>query len=506
MELRSRFAMPAAALVALISGERVAEIPANAEPVPVPKASSQDPGGGNWPLASAQVGRLRNPFEWDHGGEKRGLLGWLGEQPSPQRLPSPGEGVSPGMPGRPMAVPPGTMPGAEGMPGGLTPGMGAGEGVAPGMEGAVSPPGTVPPGVAAESFAAAVGAAGPGFGGGLGGASEGFPMIGDRGPMFLRQNLRFPPIPPPLPPGTPRPGNDPALLTGRSVAAIVPAIRGFKIADNQYPRPVDRVFVYFNYYDGVNQGINDELRAPIRNMQVYTETFGLEKTFLDRQASVGFRIPLNTLTITSPFPGLGGTNTSTGNLNTFLKYALYDDPEGNLFSIGMDLTLPTGPRSFAGYPVILGINAVDIQPFFGYILNRDRLFLQGFNSIMVPTDSRLATMFYSDIGLGYYLFRAQDPRSLISFIAPAFETHLNIPLNYAGFRVEQIGSTPNVVNLTFGLSVGFGRRAVLSAAYVRPVTGPLPFTGEFALLLNVPFGGRVGPGPGVPLGAPIIGR
>src|SRR5262249_37838370 len=148
--------------------------------------------------------------------------------------------------------------------------------------GAESPPSVPPEGGApappgGDAFAAATGAAGPGFGGGLGAASEAFPMIGDQGPMFLRQNLRFPPLPPPLPPGVPRPGNNPFATTARSVAAIVPAIRGIKIADNQYPRPVDRVWVNFNYYDGVNQGINNEFRTPIKDMQVYREMFGFEK-------------------------------------------------------------------------------------------------------------------------------------------------------------------------------------------------------------------------------------
>ena len=112
----------------------------------------------------------------------------------------------------------------------------------------------------------------------------------------------------------------------------MPAIRGFKIADNQYPRPVDRVWVSFNYYDGVNSGLNSELGAPIKNMQVYNETFGFEKTFLDQQASLGFRIPVNTLTITSGFPGLSGTHTSTGNFSSLFKYVLWQDNRGNLIS------------------------------------------------------------------------------------------------------------------------------------------------------------------------------
>ena len=44
----------------------------------------------------------------------------------------------------------------------------------------------------------------------------------------------------------------------------------------------------------------------------------------------------------------------------------------------------------------------------------------------------------------------------------------------------------------------------LSTAYIRPVTGPTPFSGEFALMLNVPFGGQ--PGRNIPLTPPVIGQ
>jgi hypothetical protein len=380
--------------------------------------------------------------------------------------------------------------------------MGAGPG-AP-APGAAAPTALSPTAAAAGAEAlAAAAAAGPGFGGGLAAGSDAFPMLGDQGPLFLRQNLRFPPLPPPLPPGVPTPGNNPATVTGRSVAAIVPAIRGIKIADNQYPRPIDRVFVSFNYYDGVNSGINNEFQTPIKNMQVYREIFGFEKTFLDQQASIGFRLPVDTLTITSGFPGLGGSHTSTGNFSSYLKYAVYDDGP-NFLSVGLDLNFPTAPKSFAGYPTLLGINALDIQPFVGYIFQRDRAYVQGFSSIAVPTDRRLATMYYFDIGLGYFVYRSSDPRALLSFLVPTFETHLNIPLNWVGFQPQYIGGTPNVVDLTYGLNAGLGGRAVLSAAYVHPVTGPLPFSGEFALMLNIPFGGRTGRN--FPLTPPVIGQ
>jgi len=67
-----------------------------------------------------------------------------------------------------------------------------------------------------------------------------------------------------------------------------------------------------------------------------------------------------------------------------------------------------------------------------------------------------------------------------------------------------VGSTPDVVDFTYGLNIGIAHRAVLSMAYVNSVTGPTPFTGELVMLLNVPFGGRSGRN--IPLTTPVLGR
>ena len=66
-------------------------------------------------------------------------------------------------------------------------------------------------------------------------AASSFPMIGDRGPLFLRQNLRFPPVPSPLPPGVPRPGNNP-VLGDRAIGCRHRARRP-RIQDRRQPVP-----------------------------------------------------------------------------------------------------------------------------------------------------------------------------------------------------------------------------------------------------------------------------
>ena len=343
---------------------------------------------------------------------------------------------------------------------------------------------------------AAAGAAGlpegglAGLGGevGAGGAAFAPPfMIGDQGPFPIRQALRFPPVPGPFPPGRTVPGSSPYSKLNHSVNAISPAVRGFKIADNQSPRPMDRVFVDFNYYDNVNSALNHRLGAPISNMQAYHELFGAEKTFLDGNASLGLRLPVNSLTVDSSYPGIGGTHSAFGNLGVFGKYILYQDNRGDLLSGGLFIDTPTGPASFAGYPVRFAQNAVGIQPFLGYILKGDQWFLQGFGSIDVPTVSSMPTMMYLDAGIGYFLYRTQEQRFLTAII-PTYELHMNIPLNHYGYSNTDSYGVPPVLDMTFGVNFGLFNCSYLTAGYVTPVTGPQPFSGEFVLQFNFLFG------------------
>jgi hypothetical protein len=314
-------------------------------------------------------------------------------------------------------------------------------------------------------------------------------VIGDQSPYSFLQALKVPPIPTPYPP--PRPGTSPFVRTAKSIAGIVPAVRGLKIADNQSPRPLDRVFSSFNYYDNVNRPLNERLGAPIQNMIVYRQVYGFEKTFFDQAASIGITVPINTLTIQSSrgLPALGGTSTAFGNMNVFTKFILWENQAGSLISAGIAIDTPTGPNSFAGFPTILGKNVTDIQPFLGYIFtNGGELFVQGFGSIAVPTDSNLPTLLFLDAALGYFLYRDNAQGSFLTAVVPTFETHLNIPLNHTPWNFNDTYGTPTVVDLTFGLNTVFCTRGILRLGYCLPVTGPPPFSGEFILQFNWLFG------------------
>jgi len=323
-------------------------------------------------------------------------------------------------------------------------------------------------------------------------------MIGDQSPYSFLHAFKVPPIPPPYPP--PRPATGPFTRTAKSIAGIVPAVRGLKIADNQSPRPIDRVFSSFNYFDNVNRPLNERLGAPIQNMIVYRQVYGFEKTIFDQWASIGLTVPINTLNIQSSrgLPALGGTSSAFGNINVFTKFILWQNQVGSLISAGLAIDTPTGPNSFAGFPTILGKNVTDIQPFLGYIFtNGGDWFVQGFGSIAVPTDSALPTLIFLDAALGYFVYRDNAPASFLTAVVPTFETHVNIPLNHSSWNFNDTYGTPTVVDLTFGLNTEFCKRGIMRLGYCLPVTGPAPFSGEFILQFNWLFGnGRQRPATG----------
>jgi hypothetical protein len=306
-------------------------------------------------------------------------------------------------------------------------------------------------------------------------------MIGDQAPLSVRSLLApaasgSPPVPP--------------SPFGRPLSIAVPWARGFKIADNMSPRPMDRVFFTFNYFDDLNKGINNVLAPGVASMQAYRYLFGYEKTFLDGIASLGVRLPLDVLSVNSHTPGFGGTSTAVGNLTVFSKLVLFQElGTPNIISTGLAVTMPTGPASFAGQRGVFGYRDAQIQPFLGYYRTNGRFYWQGFEAIDVPTDPNDVTMLYNDIGIGYFVYRSPDPHRFLSAIAPTFETHVNVPLNHVGaFRSNDPAGTPNVVDLTFGVNFLVRRSSMLTVAFIDPVTGPRPFDFEWTVLLNYYFG------------------
>jgi hypothetical protein len=382
-----------------------------------------------------------------------------------------------------MAIPsapaaPGAVPGAPAL--GAAPGAAPGAEAIPGAAAGAAPGAAAPSG--AETFGAAAEAAGPGFGAALEAAATPFVMIGDLSPLMVRSFASTQPgaVPgPPPPPGT------------RGASAIYPSVRNYKISENQSPRPMDRVFFSFNYYNNVNDTINSRNGSSVTQMKVYTYLLGLEKTFNDGLGSVGIRFPINNLTANSIQNVIATpTSTAVGDLTVFAKYILCQNRQtGSLVSACFAITPPTGPSQFAGAHYLFGINSIYFQPCLAFIYNYNRWFLQGFSGFSFPANPSDVSFIYNDIGIGYYLLRSQDRNAFLSAFAPTVELHVNNPINHRDvFNRFDIAGSPDTVDLTFGLNFLFGRSAVLTAAFVTPLASPKPFDSEAALLLNIFYG------------------
>ena len=299
------------------------------------------------------------------------------------------------------------------------------------------------------------------------------------------------PTPTPPAPGHPSPNNVPQ--------GAIQSIRGIKISENQSPLPQDRVFFSFNYFNNIGSIYNKRDNNGVNQLTAYQYTLGFEKTFLQGDASFGFRAPINVLTVDSNQIRNNGTFNSVGSLNFFVKKILADTTwsDGRRFVLtgGLNLTMPTGPRSFAGAPNVYGLRSTFIQPFVGYYYADKKFYFQGFTAIETPvgTGDKDVTFFYEDLNVGYYLLdRRTDESKFLRAIIPAFETHINIPLNHSGYKpyTEDPVSTPPVVNFTYTVNFLFNSRSLLTFGYVSPVTGPRMFSGEAVVQFNYFFGGR----------------
>ena len=400
-----------------------------------------------------------------------------GERPAPP---------APAVPGRTGVAPVPTPPRAVDPPG--TP--------------VAAPPATALPALPAANPALAASTAalfgeGPAPSGGLfntsrfsGGANP--QMLGDQSPFSIKQvvpRAAVPGLPKPFPPPFPPPPPSPRLAT-----SLVPSVRGFKIAENQSPQPQDRVFFTFNYFTDLNGPVNRRFESPVNNIRAYRYIGGFEKTYDEGRGSFGLRLPLNQITanpaISGNFAKPGGTSTALGDLSLFTKYVLKSDPKtGSLLSVGLEVTAPTGPNQFGGAKYLQGLHSTEIQPFIGYLLVRNRFYLHGFSAISTPSSVRDVTMVYNDLGVGYSVYRAENPDAFLKAVVPTFEVHINNPLTHRDvFNPKDIAGTADVVDLTYGANLVFGANSVGSFGFVTPVTGPRPFNYEFIFLFNFRFG------------------
>ncbi len=246
---------------------------------------------------------------------------------------------------------------------------------------------------------------------------------------------------------------------------------GFKIQENESPRPIDRVYFNYNYYSGVDVGT--------KKVDVQRETFGFEKTLLGGNASVGIRVPF--------FQNLDAKD-DIGDITLIGKYAFLNDPRtGNVISGGLAITPPTGNFSM-GFDFTKNekIHSTLVQPFLGgqWMLGGG-LFVQGFSSLAIPTDDRDATFWFNSVGLGYYLYRGWSPIQAITGVVPTVELHFNTPMNHRDDGAPQ--KLDPIVNLTAGVHIELYHNALLGLAIGTPLTTPRPYDVEGIASFNWRF-------------------
>jgi hypothetical protein len=306
----------------------------------------------------------------------------------------------------------------------------------------------------------------------------------------------------------------------------------YKIAENESPAPEDRVFVYYNYYRNVRipiesggafsfavaglvprQVLTGSGQLAVTTLDVHREVMGFEKTFLDGDASIGLRLPflegdggnprLQHLTApVVPIPGATTTATAdvagdteigqghVGDLSLILKYALWNDNQtGNVLSTGLLLTVPSGDNILAANGTV--IDPVLLQPYVGLVWNSDNLYVHGFSSIAVPTQSADVAFLFNDIGVGYWLYRAPENDRAVKAVVPTLEVHINTPLDHRnGFQPGPgIGPTIGVdlLDLTAGTHIVLRNGSTLTVGACVPVTGPKLDDFEIIAQFNLRF-------------------
>ena len=321
--------------------------------------------------------------------------------------------------------------------------------------------------------------------------------------------------------GTAFDGSGTIAVSGTTTAGVLASIpnvsRGpFKIAENEFARPVDRVFAYYNYYRvkgqilaGGSAAVPDVAAggpgAPLTpavfptanrfEFDLHRETFGFEKTFLGGDASIGVRIPVFQTNGSTPFsarlatPETGQTPgafdaaftgapilfdaAELGDVSVVFKYAWVNTNDA-VNTVGLVVTAPTGP---ALQTVDGEIQSTIFQPYVGfYRALGGSFFAQAFSAVAVPTDGQDVTIWFNDVGVGYRAGR----------FVPTLELHVNTPLNQRGLGTSPIGMSDQVV-FTGGTHIFLTDRALFTFAVGLPVTGPQPYDVEAAALFNYRF-------------------
>ena len=290
------------------------------------------------------------------------------------------------------------------------------------------------------------------------------------------------------------------FMLGDFASILVNLGSDIKIAEGESPRPVDRVFYRFNYYDNINPSRFDKLTSDIHNVTLYRNSFGFEKTIMDGRVSFGLRVPFNTIDsdgkgfVLSPggvaTPGDDSVNTTVfGNISAIIKAVLIEDKTtGSLVSAGATIVFPTAATKL----VDPGPSTLTyFQPFGGFILNQGDFFVQGFTSITLPVAGAESIILFNDLGVGYFVYRDNSGAGLLRSVAPTVELHVTTPIRQPQ-GVTEFGfiddlTINDTLDVTLGTTFEFVNKATLGVGFVLPLSSTKPFDFEVLAQLNYRF-------------------
>jgi hypothetical protein len=288
-------------------------------------------------------------------------------------------------------------------------------------------------------------------------------------------------------------------------ARVVSALASdVKIAENESPRPIDRVFYTFNFFNNIDKDLYRDPTQLVHNVDVFRHMVGFEKTLFDGTMSLGLRVPFYSAVADAkqfalvPTPdgsslmvGPGGPSFTTiefGNITAIAKIVLLEDQNtGNLLSGGATLTVPTSNAGSFSTSSQLAY----VQPFGSFILNFGACYLHGFTSVTLPISGAESIVWFNDIGVGYYAYRENSGRSWVTAVVPTIEVHATTVLRQpeAEFDFLQL-DTPrlnDMLNVTLGTTLELKHHTTLAIGAVVPITGPRPFDIEVLTQLNYHF-------------------
>ncbi|MFO0946961.1 MAG: hypothetical protein U1D30_13610 [Planctomycetota bacterium] len=261
----------------------------------------------------------------------------------------------------------------------------------------------------------------------------------------------------------PPPGPDQNVIRSPEVAAIYKSQISFKAADNRSPRPQNRLWASYNYFNGIYDSSMDDHR----------NSLGGEIAFFDQRFSLELFSSHNFFT-DSPL-----SSSQWGDLQFIMKGVMLQRPNV-LLSWGLGTGFPTADRP----PGVPG-ESVQFSPFVGYMWNfGDGLwFLQGYEQFDVMLrENRL--LLHTDIGVGRWIVPLDYTRTGLTGLAPTLELHLYNPFR-GGYNDDPPQLTGlvfrDVLNMTMGCTAYINRNFTIAAGLGLPLSNNHDYDFEFML-------------------------